>query len=133
VQCTLFNQDGHAIPGGTITVDASTLVTVGVINFTWRVNGGRLTANFPFPDPNPSQNPSAFVPLREGPANRGYLLLSDDHVLAEVDPGFVAWGAFRGVDRLITKCQYFVEFDSFGVPHPLSPFCTNCVYIFVGS
>ena len=132
VQCSLFDPNGKAIPGGTVTVDTSALPTAGVINFKWEIQGGKLEGNFRLPDPNPSHNQVlAFAPLPGGPQNRGYLLLSDDHLLVEDDPSFVAQGAFHGVDRLITKCQYFVEFDIYGIPHPLSPFCTKCVYIFI--
>jgi hypothetical protein len=133
VQCALFAPNGKAVPGGTVTVDATALATAGVTNFKWEVQGGKLEANFRLPDPNASHNQIlAFVPVPGGPSNRFYLLLSDDHLLVEDDPNFVAEGVFHGVGRLITKCQYLVEIDASGIPHPIAPFCTRCVYIFVG-
>jgi hypothetical protein len=133
VQCALFGPNGKAVPGGTITVDASALATTGVANFKWEVPGGKLEGNFRLPDPNVShQQVMAFVPAPGGPPNRLYLLLSDDHLLVEDDPRFLAQGVFQGVGRLITKCQYLVEIDANGIPHPIAPFCTRCVYIFVG-
>ena len=132
VQCTLFDPSGMAIPGGTVTVDASALATGGVVNYKWEVPGGKLEGAFRLPDPNPSHNQvAAFVPVSGGPPNRFYLLLSDDHVLVEDDPNFIAQGVFQRVYRLITKCQYFVEIDASGILHPLSPFCTKCVYMFI--
>ena len=133
VQCALFDPNGRAVPGGAVTVDASALATAGVTNFKWEVKGGKLEANFRLPDPNAShQQVLAFVPAPGGPPNRFHLLLSDDHLLVEDDPNFTAEGAFHGVARLITKCQYLVEVDANGIPHPIAPFCTRCVYIFVG-
>jgi hypothetical protein len=133
VQCSLFGSNGKAVPGGTITVDASALATTGMANFKWEVQGGKLEGNFRLPDPNAShQQVMAFVPAHGGPPNRFYLLLSDDHLLVEDDPNFLAEGMFHGVGRLITKCQYLVEIDANGIPHPIAPFCTRCVYIFVG-
>ena len=133
VRCALFGPNGKAVPGGTITVDASALATTGVANFRWEVQGGKLEGNFRLPDPNVShQQVMAFVPAPGGPPNRFYLLLSDDHLLAEDDPNFLAEGAFQGVRRLVTKCQYLVEIDANGIPHPIAPFCTRCVYVFVG-
>ena len=133
VQCSLFGPNGKAVPGGTITVDASALATTGMANFKWEVQGGKLEGNFRLPDPNAShQQVMAFVPAPGGPPNRFYLLLSDDHLLVEDDPNFLAEGVFHGVGRLITKCQYLVEIDANGIPHPIAPFCTRCVYIFVG-
>ena len=133
VQCVLFGPNGKAVPGGTVTVDASALATAGVANFKWEVQGGKLEANFRLPDPNAShQQAMAFVPAPGGPPNRFHILLSDDHLLVEDDPNFIAEGVFHGVDRLITKCQYLVEIDANGIPHPLASFCTRCVYIFVG-
>ena len=132
VQCALFAPGGKAVPGGTITVDASALATTGSANFNWEVQGGKLQANFRLPDPNAlHQQIMAFAPAPGGPPNRFYLLLSDDHSLAEDDPNFLAQGAFLGVGRLITKCQYLVEIDASGILHPIAPFCTRCVYIFV--
>jgi hypothetical protein len=131
VQCELFDPNGKAVRGGTVTVDTSALATAGVTNFKWEVQGGRLECNFRFPDPVHNQV-FAFVPAPGGPQNRFYLLLSDDHLLIEDDPHFIAEGVFRGAGRLITKCQYLVEIDMNGVPHPVAPFCTNCVYIFIG-
>ena len=133
VKCSLFGPNGKAVPGGTITIDASELATTGMANFKWEVQGGKLDGNFGLPDPNAShQQVMAFVPAPGGPPNRFYLLLSDDHVLVEDDPNFLAEGFFHGVGRLITKCQYLVEIDANGVLHPIAPFCTRCVYIFVG-
>ena len=133
VQCALFDSNGRAVPGGSVTVDASALATTGVANFKWEVQGGKLEANFRLPDPNAShQQVMAFVPAPGGPPNRFHLLLSDDHLLVEDDPNFIAEGAFHSVGRLITKCQYLVEIDANGIPHPIAPFCTKCVYIFVG-
>jgi hypothetical protein len=133
VKCSLFAPNGKAVPGGTVTVDASALATTGMANFKWEVQGGKLEGNFRLPDPNAShQQVMSFVPVPGGPANRLYLLLSDDHLLVEDDPNFLAEGLFQGVGRLITKCQYLVELDATGVPHPIAPFCTRCVYIFVG-
>jgi hypothetical protein len=133
VKCSLFAPNGKAVPGGTITVDASALATTGMANFKWEVQGGKLEGNFRLPDPNAShQQVMSFVPAPGGPANRFYLLLSDDHLLVEDDPNFLAEGLFQGVGRLITKCQYLVEIDAAGVLHPMAPFCTRCVYIFVG-
>jgi hypothetical protein len=133
VQCALFGPNGKPVPGGTITVDASALATTGAANFKWEVQGGKLEGNFRLPDPNVShQQVMAFVPAPGGPPNRLYLLLSDDHLLVEDDPNFLAQGVFQGVGRLITKCQYLVEIDANGIPHPIAPFCTRCVYIFVG-
>src|SRR5215475_2729004 len=40
--CQLFNADGTAIPGGTVTLDGS---VDGFVKFTWEVNGGKLEAN----------------------------------------------------------------------------------------
>src|SRR5262245_54909834 len=110
VQCVLFDPNGRSIPGGTVTADTSMLATTGVASFTWEVQGGKLQANFRLPDPNASHNQVlAFVPVAGGPPNRFYLLLSDDHLLAEDDRNFIAEGVFRGASRLITKCQYLVE------------------------
>jgi hypothetical protein len=132
VQCSLFDPNGKAIPGGTVTVDTSALPTAGVINFKWEVQGGKLEGNFRLPDPNPSHNQIlAFAPAPGGPPNRFYLLISDDHVLVEDDPNVIAQGVFQRVYRLSTKCQYSVEIDASGIPHPLSPFCTKCVYMFI--
>jgi hypothetical protein len=133
VQCSLFGPNGKAVPGGTITIDASALGTTGMADFKWEVQGGKLDGNFRLPDPNAShQQVMAFVPVPGGPANRFSLLLSDDHLLVEDDPNFLAEGVFQGVGRLITKCQYLVEIDASGIPHPIAPFCTRCVYIFIG-
>jgi hypothetical protein len=132
VQCTLFDPNGRAIPEGTVTVDAIALPTTGVANYKWEVRGGRLECSFRLPDPNPSHNQAlAFAPAPGEPPNRFYLLLSDNHVLIEDDANFIAEGVFQGVYRLITKCQYFVELDAGGILHPLAPFCTKCVYIFI--
>ena len=132
VQCSLFGPNGKAVPGGTITIDASELATTGMANFKWEVQGGKLDGNFGLPDPNAShQQVMAFVPVPGGPANRFSLLLSDDHLLMEDDPNFLAEGVFQGVGRLITKCQYLVEIDASGILHPIAPFCTRCVYIFI--
>ena len=131
VQCTLFDPSGMAIPGGTVTVDASA-GHQRVVNYKWEVPGGKLEGAFRLPDPTPSHNQvAAFVPVSGGPPNRFYLLLSDDHVLVEDDPNFIAQGVFQRVYRLITKCQYFVEIDASGILHPLSPCCTKCVYMFI--
>jgi len=133
VQCALFGLNGKAIPGGTVTVDASALATTGMANFKWEVQGGKLEGNFRLPESNAShQQAMALVPTPGGQPNWFYLLLSDDHLLVEDDPNFVAQGVFYGVTRLITKCQYLVEIDAKGIPHPVAPFCTRCVYIFVG-
>jgi len=132
VQCTLFDPSGMTIPGGTVTIDASALATGGVVKYKWEVPGGKLECAFRLPDPNPTHNQvAAFVPVSGGPPNRFYLLLSDDHVLVEDDPNFIAQGVFQRVYRLITKCQYFVEIDASDILHPLSPFCTKCVYMFI--
>ena len=132
VQCTLFDPSGMTIPGGTVTIDASALATGGVVKYKWEVPGGKLEGAFRLPDPNPTHNQvAAFVPVSGGPPNRFYLLLSDDHVLVEDDPNFIAQGVFQRVYRLITKCQYLVEIDASGILHPLSPFCTKCVYMFI--
>jgi hypothetical protein len=133
VKCSLFGPNGKAVPGGAITIDASALAITGMANFKWEVQGGKLEGNFRLPDPNAShQQVMAFVPVPGGPANRFSLLLSDDHLLVEDDPNFLAQGVFQGVARLITKCQYLVEIDANGIPHPIAPFCTRCVYIFIG-
>ena len=133
VQCSLFGPNGKGVPGGTITIDASGLATTGIAKFRWEVQGGKLEGNFRLPDPNAShQQVMAFVPAPGGPPNRFYLLLSDDHLLVEDDPNFLSEGVFHGVGRLITKCQYLVEIDANGIPHPIAPFCTRCVYIFAG-
>jgi hypothetical protein len=132
VQCSLFGPNGKAVPGGTITVDASALATTGMANFKWEVQGGKLEGNFRLPDPNAShQQVMTFVPAPGDPPNRFYLLLSDDHLLVEDDSNLLAEGVFHGVGRLVTKCQYLVEIDANGIPHPIAPFCTRCVYIFV--
>jgi len=123
--CQLFNANGKAIPGGTETMDSS---VNGFVKFTWQVNGGKLEANFPFPDTNATHNQvSALVPA--GQPNQFYLLLSDDHILIEDDPNFVAEGTFSGVKRVTTKCQYVVQIDETGL-HPVSPVCIKCVFIF---
>jgi hypothetical protein len=133
VQCALFGLNGKAIPGGTVTVDASALATTGMANFKWEVQGGKLEGNFRLPDSNAShQQAMALVPTPGGQPNWFYLLLSDDHLLVEDDPNFLAEGVFHGVGRLITKCQYLVEIDANGAPHPIAPFCARCVYIFAG-
>src|ERR1041384_5513131 len=63
VQCTLFDPNGKAIPGGIITVDASALPTAGVINYKWEIQGGKLECAFRLPDPNLSHNQIlAFAP-----------------------------------------------------------------------
>jgi len=125
--CQLFNADGTAIPGGTLTLDGS---VDGFVKFTWEVNGGKLEANFPFPDTNATHNQAfAFAPVPDGSSNQ-YLLLSDDHILIEDDPNFVAEGVFSGVKRVTTKCQYVVHIDKKGGIHPVSPVCIKCVYIF---
>ena len=132
VQCALFGPNGKAVPAGTVTVDTSALASSGVANFKWEIQGGKLEANFRLPDPNISHGQVlAFVPVPGGPSNRFYLLISDDHLLVDDDPNFLAQGFFQGVGRLITKCQYLVEIDANGIPHPIEPFCTRCVYIFV--
>src|SRR5262245_14910102 len=85
--CQLFNANGTAIPGGTVTMDSS---VNGFVKFTWQINGGKLEVNFPFPDTNATHNQvSAFAPFPGGPSNQFYLLLSDDHILIEDDPNFV--------------------------------------------
>lgn len=133
VQCSLFGPNGKPVPGGAITIDTSALATTGMAKFKWEVQGGKLESNFRLPDPNAlHQQAMAFVPVPGGPPNRFHLLLSDDHLLVEDDPNFIAEGVFHDVGRLITKCQYLVEIDASGIPHPLAPFCTRCVYIFVG-
>lgn len=132
VQCALFHPSGRAVPGGTVTADTRALATAGVATFTWEVQGGKLQAKFRLPDPNVSHNQVlAFVAVPGGPPNRFYLLLSDDPFLAEDDRNFIAEGVFSRVGRLITKCQYLVEIDGDGIPHPIAPFCTRCVYMFV--
>lgn len=114
-------------------MDTSSLATTGVANFKWEVYGGTLQCNFRLPDLNPSDTQVlAFAPVPGGPPNRFYLLISDDHLLAADDPNFIAEGVFHGVSRLITKCQYLVDLDQNSIPHPVAPFCTNCVYIFIG-
>src|SRR5574341_767925 len=126
--CQLFNPDGTAIPGGTVTLDNS---VNGFAKFTWQVNGGKLEVNFPFPDTNATHNQAfALVPVPGGPSNQYYLLLSDDHILIEDDPNFVAEGVFSGVKRVTTKCQYVVQIDKKGGLHSVSPVCIKCVYIF---
>ena len=134
VQCQLFDPEGKAVPDGALTVDTSMLGTAGVTNFKWEIQGGRLECNFRLPDANPAHTQIlAFVPAPGGRPNRFYLLLSDDHLLVEDDPTYIAEGVFHEVGRLITKCQYLVEVDANGIPHPVAPFCTNCVYIFIRS
>ena len=64
VQCSLFDSNGKAIPGGTVTVDTSAVPTAGIIKFKWEVHGGKLEGNFRLPDPNPSHNQVlAFAPV----------------------------------------------------------------------
>ena len=125
--CQLFNANGKAIPGGTMTMD----IDVGFVKFTWQVNGGKLEANLPFPDLNATHNQVfALLPFPGGPSNQFHLLLSDDHVLIEDDPNFVAEGNLSGVKRVTTNGQSVVQADSMGGPHPVSPVCVKCVYIF---
>ena len=54
VQCTLFDPGGMAIPGGTVTVDASALATSGVVNYKMggpgRQVGGRFSPSGSEPD-----------------------------------------------------------------------------------
>jgi hypothetical protein len=64
---------------------------LGIANFKWEVQTGKLEGNFRLPDPNASQQQViAIVPAPGGPPNRFYLLLSDDHLLLEDDPNFLA-------------------------------------------
>ena len=130
VQCPLFGQNGKAIENATATVDFSTLGSNGIAKFTWRVDGGKLESNFRFPD---AKTTFALTPIPGGAPNQFYILLSDDHVLATDLPSFTAEGFFTSITRVVTKCQYSVRLDGNGVPHPLTPFCTKCIYIFIRS
>jgi hypothetical protein len=128
VQCPLFDQNGQPVANGSVTSDFSTLGVNGIVKFTWRTSGGKLEGNFRFPD---AKTTFAFTPIPGGAPNHFYILLSDDHVLATDLPSFVAEGFFTSINRVVTKCQYAVQIDGNGVPHPLAPFCTKCTYMFV--
>lgn len=128
VQCSLFDQNGKAIENGAVTVDSGTLSSTGSLKFSWRVNGGKLEGNFRFPD---AKTTFAFTPIPGGAPNHFYLLLSDDHVLATDVSNVAAEGFFTSIRRVVTKCQYAVQLDVNGIPHPLAPFCTNCIYTFI--
>lgn len=130
-QCHLFNTDGRALEDGTVTADLTLLNSEGTAKFTWRANGGKLEGNFRFPDP---KTPAAFAPLPGGAPNQFYLLLSSDHTLATDVTGVSADGFFATVTRIVTKCQYAVSAVQSGqnlILHPLTPFCANCIYIFI--
>jgi hypothetical protein len=130
-QCPLFDTNGRALENGTVTADLSMLASNGTAKFTWRRNGGKLEGNFRFPD---AKTPAAFTPIPGGAPNQFYLLASGDHTLATDVSGVSADGLFARVTRVFTKCQYAVDAVQVGqnlILHPLAPFCTRCVYIFV--
>lgn len=130
-QCPLFDTDGRALENDTVTADLTMLVSNGTAKFTWRANGGKLEGNFRFPD---AKTPAAFAPIPGGAPNQFYLLAAGDHNLATDVSGLSADGFFARVTRVVTKCQYAVSAVQVGqnlILHPLAPFCTKCVYIFV--
>ena len=130
-ECPLFDTDGRALENGAVTADLTLLASNGTARFTWRANGGKLEGDFRFPD---AKTPAAFAPIPGGAPNQFYLLLSGDHTLATDVSGVSADGFFAHVTRVVTKCQYAVNAVQVGqnlVMHPLAPFCTKCVYIFV--
>ena len=130
-QCPLFGTDGRALENDTVTADLSMLASNGTAKFTWRANGGKLEGNFRFPD---AKTPAAFTPIPGGAPNQFYLLASGDHTLATDVSGLSADGFFARITRVFTKCQYAVSAVQVGqnlILHPLAPFCTRCVYIFV--
>jgi len=130
-QCTLFDTNGRALENGSVVADLSMLASNGTAKFTWRANGSKLEGNFRFPD---AKTPAAFAPIPGGAPNQFYLLLSGDHTLATDVSSLSADGFFASVTRVITKCQYAVSAVQVGenlILHPLAPFCTKCVYIFI--
>src|SRR5579872_1672910 len=130
-QCQLFDTDGRALENGTVTADLTMLTSNGTAKFTWRANGGKLEGNFRFPD---AKTPAAFAPIPGGAPNQFYLLACGNHTLATDVSGLSADGFFARVTRIVTKCQYAVSAVQVGqtlILHPLAPFCTKCVYIFI--
>ena len=89
----------------------------------------KATSGFRMPN-----TPAAFTPIPGGALNQFYLFLSGDHTLATDVSSLSADGFFAPVTRVVTKCQYAVNAVQVGqnlILHPLAPFCTKCVYIFV--
>jgi len=130
-QCPLFDTNGKALENDTVTADLTLLASNGTAKFTWLANGGKLEGNFRFPD---AKTPAAFAPIPGGAQNQFYLLLSGEHTLATDVSGLSADGFFAPVTRVVTKCQYAVSAVQVGqnlILHPLAPFCTRCIYIFV--
>ena len=128
VQCRLFDTNGRALENGTVTADFTMLASKSTAKFTWRTNGGKLEGNFRFPD---AKTPAALTPIPGGAPNQFYLLACGDHTLATDVSNLSADGFFARVTRIVTKCQYAVQVDQNQIIHPLAPFCTRCVYIFV--